>query len=93
MLTWRETKWRYKSLAISFTANAIVAASVPVFGFITVWLLIPGAAVVFWLCDLLDQGCKGRYEIWAWVSGWFVNTVFCWAVIWAAGFLRARKAR
>ena len=91
MFTWRGAKWRYKSLVISFAANALVAASVPVFGFLSGWLLIPGASVAFWICDLFDQGCKS-HEVWAWIFGWFVNTILCWAVIWAVGTaIRARQ--
>jgi len=79
-------KWRYKALAISFGANAVVAASVPVLGFFSVWLLIPGAAIAFRVCDLFDQGCKGWYENAAWISGWFLNTILGWIAIWAVGF-------
>ena len=91
MFTWRGTKWRYKSLAISFAANALVAASVPVLGFFSVWLLIPGASVAFWFCNLFDPGCKGGHENAAWAVGWVMNTIFGWGLIWAMGAFRAGR--
>jgi hypothetical protein len=92
MLTWRTTKWRYRSLVISVAANSIVAGSVFVFGYFTAWLLIPGAYPVFWLCNALDPGCNGGYESAAWALGWFLNTIIGWGVIWVAGAVsRARR--
>jgi len=85
-------KWQYKALAISFLANAVVAASVPVLGFFSAWLLIPGAYPAFWLCNSFDPGCKGWYENVAWAVGWFLNVIFCWAAIWAVGAICARRS-
>jgi hypothetical protein len=89
MLTWRDTKWRSKALAISSAANSLIAVSVPVFGYFTAWMLIPGAYAAFWVCNFYfyGAGCKGWYENADWVCGWFVNTVLCWAAIWALGAL------
>jgi hypothetical protein len=84
-------KWRYKALAISFVANVAVAASVPVLGLFSAWLLIPGAYPAFWLCNSLDPGCKGRYENAAWIVGWLLNVIFCWAAIWIVGVLMQRE--
>jgi hypothetical protein len=78
MFTWSRVRWRYKALAISFAANSLVAASIFVFGYLTAWLLIPGAYASFWMCNLLDPGCKDWHENAAWVFGWFVNTVVFW---------------
>lgn len=85
-------KWQYKALGISLVANGVVVASIPVAGFFTAWLLIPGASVAFWLCKLLDSGCKGWYEKAAWGLGWFLNVIFCWATIWVVGFLLTKRS-
>jgi hypothetical protein len=84
-------KWPYKALAISVVANGAVAASIPVLAFVTAWFLIPGASVAFWLCNLFDSGCKGWHENAAWVVGWFLNVIFCWAAIWVVGFLLTKR--
>jgi hypothetical protein len=84
-------KWQYKALGISLVANGAVAASIPVVGFFTAWLLIPGASMAFWFCNLLDSGCKGWYENAAWVVGWLLNVTFCWATIWILGLLLSRR--
>jgi hypothetical protein len=90
-MIWNRMKWRYKALAISFVANAMVAASIPVLAFFSAWLLIPGASVAFWLCNSLDPGCKAWYENAAWIVGWFLNVIFCWVAIWAVGLLRMKR--
>jgi hypothetical protein len=92
MLTWNKMQWRYKAFAISFVANVLVAASIPVLALFTAWLLIPGAAVAFWLCNGLDPGCKGWYENAAWIVGWFFNALFWWVAIWTLGlYVRRRR--
>jgi hypothetical protein len=91
MLTWNKMKWRYKAFAFSFVANAVVAASIPVFAFFTAWLLIPGASVAFWVCNWIAPECKGRYEDAAWVVGWFLNVIFCWVPIWILGSYMRRN--
>jgi len=93
MNAWRTTKWRYRTLAISFVANSVIAISVPVFGYFTAWMLIPGTYVAFWLCNFYSfgSGCTGRYENAAWVLGWLLNVLLCWGAVWAIGLLRAKR--
>jgi len=92
---WRERgavmKWRYKALVISLVANVAVAASIPLLAFFSSWLLIPGASLAFWICNSFDPGCKGGYENAAWIVGWFLNVIFCWAAIWTVGLLRMKR--
>ena len=90
---WTTTKWRYKALAISLVANSVIAISVPVFGYFTAWMLIPGAYVAFWLCNVYSfgAGCSGWYENAAWGLGWLLNVLSCWGAVWAMGLLRARR--
>jgi len=93
MDAWSRIKWGYRALAISFVANSLIAVSVPVFGYLTAWMLIPGAYVGFWLCNSysLGSGCSGWYENAAWVLGWLLNVLLCWGAVWAIGLLRARR--
>jgi hypothetical protein len=93
MDAWTTTKWRYKALAVSIVANSAIAISVPVFGYFTAWMLIPGTYVAFWLCNdySFSSGCSGRNEYAAWIVGWLLNVLFCWGAVWAIGLLRARR--
>jgi hypothetical protein len=80
-------KWRYRALAIPIAFNLVVLLSIFALGYLTVWILIPGAYVAFWLCNLVDSGCKG-YDNAPWVVGALVNAVLGWGPIWAMGARR-----